>query len=147
MSLTLFGDFLGLLAVLAADGERQSTESLFGDFLAALEAISVVAVLEARQRVFYLVERLGLHLNERQLDVFLDVGFRALDGVEDLGLLAAPRSLGPDIAHLALDLCPQFRPALYKHLLELGIARPSHLRSVGLLDFLRDRHNRPLVCP
>ena len=44
-----------------------------------------------------------------------------------------PHALGPDVAHLVLDLCPQFRPALYKHLFELGIARPSHLGSVGLL--------------
>ena len=42
------------------------------------------------ERVVDLVERLGLHLDERELDVFLDVGFGALDRVEHFVQLAAP---------------------------------------------------------
>src|SRR3954451_4796312 len=61
LGLTLLGDLAGLLAVLAADGERQRAQPFFGDFLAALEAFAVRPLLEANERVVDLVERLGPH--------------------------------------------------------------------------------------
>src|SRR5712691_3644648 len=48
---------------------------LLGDLLATVEAVAVVALLEARERVVDLVERLRLHLHQGELDVLLDVGF------------------------------------------------------------------------
>src|SRR2546425_5325459 len=80
LALPLLGDLLGLLAVLAADGERQRAEPLLGDLLATIEAVAVVALLEAHERVVDLVERLRLHLHQGELDVLLDVGFSALNG-------------------------------------------------------------------
>src|SRR5205809_6308943 len=50
LALTLFGDLAGLLAVLAADGERQRAEPVFGDFLAALGAVAVGPLLETNER-------------------------------------------------------------------------------------------------
>src|SRR5207237_5996925 len=87
LTLTLLDGFLGLFAVLTADGERQRPQALLGDFVAALEAIAVGALLQAGQRIVDFAERFRLHLNERALDVFLNIGFGAFDGVEDLGQL------------------------------------------------------------
>ena len=128
LTLALLGDLARLFAVLAADRERQRPQPLLGDFLAALEAVAVVALLEPRERVVDLVERLRLHLDERELDVFLDVGFGALDRVEHLVQLAAPGALFADVAHLALDLGLNLATALVEHLLQFGIASPRHLR-------------------
>jgi DnaK suppressor protein len=72
LTLALLGGLLGLLAILAADREGQRPETLFGDFLAAIEAVAVVARFEAHQGVVHLVERLGLHLNEGKLQIVLD---------------------------------------------------------------------------
>src|SRR2546430_13593243 len=69
--LPLLGVLLGLLAVLAADGEGEGPEALLGDFLAAVEAVAVVALLEPGERVVYLVQGLRLHLDQRKLDVLL----------------------------------------------------------------------------
>src|SRR5262245_3168055 len=67
-----------LLAVLAADRERQCAQSLLGDLLTALETVPVVTVIEPVERIVDLVERLRLHLDERKLQILLDVRFRAL---------------------------------------------------------------------
>src|SRR4051812_48558393 len=81
LPLTVLGILAGLFAILAADRERQRAEALLANLFAAIEAVAVIALLEAEQRVVDLVERLGLHLNERELDIFLNVRFGALDGV------------------------------------------------------------------
>src|ERR1700674_5591790 len=51
LAFTLLGNLPRLLAVLAADRERQRAEPLFRDLFAALEAVAVLALLQARQRV------------------------------------------------------------------------------------------------
>src|SRR5207249_6835245 len=56
----------GFFAILAANRERQRPQPLLADFLAAVEAVAVGAVLEARERVDDLIERLRLHLHERE---------------------------------------------------------------------------------
>src|SRR5205807_4007253 len=67
----------------------QRPQSLLGDLFTAFETVAVIPSLEPRQGVVDLGEGLGLHLDERKLDVFLNVGFRALDRVEHLGELTA----------------------------------------------------------
>ena len=78
------------LAVLAADRERQRAEPALGDFVAALEAVAEGALFETVQRFFDLVERLRLHLDERELDLVLDVGseLSAASSTPCAGLLA-----------------------------------------------------------
>ena len=46
LPLALFGGFPRLFAFLAADRERQGPQALLGDFLAALEAVTVGALIE-----------------------------------------------------------------------------------------------------
>ena len=113
-----------LLAVLAADREGQRPEPLLGDLFAALEAVAVVALFEPRQRVVDLVQRLRLHLDQRELDVVLDVGFRALDRVEHLVQLAAPGALGAHVAHLTLHFGLDFTTTVFEHPLQFGITGP-----------------------
>src|ERR1051326_7094868 len=71
LTFATFRNFAGFLAVLAADGKRQRAEPALGNLVAALEAIAVGALFETRQRFLNLVQRLGLHLNQRELDVVL----------------------------------------------------------------------------
>src|SRR5438105_5574278 len=73
LALPLLGDLLCLFAILAAHRKRQRAQAFLGDFLAALEAVAVIALLEPRERVDDLVQGLRLHLNECQLDIFLDI--------------------------------------------------------------------------
>src|SRR5258708_5242685 len=120
VALALLGKLLGLLAVLAANCERKSPQPLFGNFIATLEAVAVAALFEPLQRVVDLVERFRLHLDERELDVFLDVVLRALAGVEHFGELVDFTRCA-NVAHLALNLGLQLPPASFEHLLELVI--------------------------
>ena len=57
--------------------------ALLGDLVAALEAVAERAFVEARERLVDLVQGLGFHLDERKLDVILNVRFGRLGGVED----------------------------------------------------------------
>src|SRR5690242_11752200 len=77
-TLTQLGGLARLFAVLATNGERQGAQPRLRDLVAALEAISIRALVQAPARCFDLVQRLRLHLDERKLDVFLDVHFGAL---------------------------------------------------------------------
>src|SRR5688500_8536299 len=121
-----------LLAVLAADRERQRPQAPLRDLLAALEAVAERPFLEAVKRLFDLVQRLRLHLDERELDIVLNIGFRALGGVEDT-LIRIVRSLGADVADLALDLVHDLAAPLLEDPLEFGVPIPVHLsaRSLG----------------
>src|SRR5262245_45714837 len=65
-------------AFLAAHRERQSPETLLRDFSTAVGTVSVGTFLETSQRVVDLRERFGLHLDQRKLDIFLNIGFGAL---------------------------------------------------------------------
>src|SRR5260221_11793899 len=71
LALALLGELPRLFAVFAAHGKWQRPEPLFRDLLAALEAIAVIALLEANERVVDLVQRLRFHLNQRELDIVL----------------------------------------------------------------------------
>src|SRR5262249_15023933 len=102
LALPLLRDLTLLLAVLAADGEGKRAQRVSGNLFAALVAVAVIALLEAGERIVHLVERLGLHLDERELELFLDVGLGAFDGIEHLVHLAAPGALFTHAAHLAL---------------------------------------------
>src|SRR3954453_13313458 len=74
LTFTLLSHFPRLFTVLAADGEGKRTETLFRDFFSTLEAVAVVALFQADQRVVDLVQRFRLHLDEGELDIVLDVG-------------------------------------------------------------------------
>src|SRR3954465_546301 len=81
--------FPGLFTVLAAHRERQRAQGLLADLLTAVEAVALSALPEPPQRVVDLFQRLGLHLHERELEIFLNVGFSALNGVQHFVELAA----------------------------------------------------------
>ena len=117
-ALALLGRFPRLFAILAANRERQRPQPRLGDFLAALEAVAVGAFVQPPERLVDLVERLRLHLDEGELDVFLDVDFGALALVEHLAVLAA---VGPHVANPALHLVHQLAAAVLEHLLQLVV--------------------------
>src|SRR5262245_50083704 len=121
LTLALLCDLAGLFTVLAAHREGQRSEPLLGDLLAALVAVAVAALLEAHERIVDLVQRLRLHLNERELEVFLDVSLGALDGVEHVVELAAPGAFLADAAHLALNLGLNLPAPILEHALQFRI--------------------------
>src|SRR6185369_136722 len=135
-ALTALGSLTRFLTVLATHRERQRAQTRFSDFLTALEAITVGAFLEATQRRVDLGECLRLHLNERELDVFLNVDLGALALIQHVAFFAA---LSPDVANLSLDRIQQFAAALFEHLLELVIA-------ARLCRHLRLRRRRHDAC-
>src|SRR5688500_12544434 len=128
----LLGRLAGLFAVLAADRERQRTKTRLRDLVAALEAVAVGAVFQASQSCVDLRQCLGLHLDERELDVLLDVDFGALALIQDIALLVA---FEPDVANPTLNFGEQFPAAVFEHLLQLVVAV---LRTLG---FRRRRHD------
>src|SRR5262249_19575275 len=87
---------------------------------AAFEAVAVCALLQARESVVHPAEGFRLHLDKSELDVFLDIGFRTLTRIENLGELCDLAG-GSDVAHLALHLGLEFPTTAQKHLLELVI--------------------------
>ena len=109
-----------LLAVLAADRERQRAQALLRDLLTALEAVAVGPLLQTRERLVDLVERLGLHLDERELDLFLDVGFRALGRVEH-ALLLPSGTLDAHVADLLVYFAHDLPAPLFENAPELGM--------------------------
>src|SRR5476649_2775121 len=134
LTLALLGVLSRLLAVLATHREGQRAQPLLRDFVSAVEAVAVGALLETRERVRDLAERLGLHLHQGELELFLDVGFGAFDRVEHFVQLAAPAALFTDAAHLTLHFGVDFTTTLVEHVLEVGIAGTR--RSSCRFDFL-----------
>src|SRR5580765_3995714 len=141
LTLALLGGFPGLLTVLAPDREGQRTQALLRDFVATVETVAVAALLEAGERVVHLVQGLGLHLDQRELQLFLDVGFRALDGVEHFVQLAAPRAFLTHAAHLALDFSLQLATPIVEHRFQIRVAGPGLRRRRFLLLSLHDRRS------
>jgi hypothetical protein len=64
-------------------------ETRFRNLVTTLEAVAVGAVFQRSQSRVDLRQRLGLHLDERELDILLDVDLGALALVEDIALLVA----------------------------------------------------------
>src|SRR6185436_13441988 len=104
--------------LLATHREGQRTQACFRDFLAALEAIAVAAVLEAAQRCIDLVQGFRLHLDERELDILLDVDLGALALVEHVALFAA---LGSHVANATLHFGHEFAATVLEHLAKLVV--------------------------
>src|SRR6185312_4132405 len=130
LPLALLGHFAGFLTVLAPDREGKRTQSALADLFAALEAIAVGALLEPSQRFVDLAQRLGLHLDERELDLVLDVRLGALGGVEHT-LNAAARALSADVTHPLLHLTHHLAAAILEDLLQLRVPVWIHLFFVG----------------
>src|SRR5262249_34287251 len=90
-----------------------------------LEAVPVGPLLEAPQGFVDTVQRLGLHLDERELDLVLDVGFGAFGRVEN-ALNGAPGALRADVAHPTLDLAHDLAAALLEHSLQFVVSPLVH---------------------
>jgi hypothetical protein len=63
----------GFLALHASNGERKGPEPRFRDVSLALDTAPVLAGFQQSQRGIYPLDRFIFDLNERQLDVFLNV--------------------------------------------------------------------------
>src|SRR5450759_5491019 len=137
-AITLLFDLARFLAVLAADREGQRAEPALADFLAALEAVPVGRLFEPPEGLVDLAERFGLHLDEREFDLILNVHLGALRGVQD-ALDGAPRAFGAHVAHPALHFAHNLAPALFEDLLQLVVAPAFHV----LFGRLLTAHMRP----
>src|SRR4029079_9166140 len=147
-AVALLLDLARLLAVLAAHRERQRAQALLADFLAALEAVAVGALFQAAQRLVDLVERLGLHLDERELDLVLDVQLGRFRGVEHAldgtaGAFRAHAAHPP--LHLAVDLAAAFLEDALQFVVPIGVhVFPSMSAHMSPAPFpLRDLQPKP----
>jgi hypothetical protein len=83
----VLGRLTSFFAVLATNREGKGSQAPFSDLVAALETDAVRVFVEPSQSDVDLVQRFRLHLDQRELDVFLNVDLGTLALVEDL---AAP---------------------------------------------------------
>ena len=81
---------------------------------------------KAPQDVLAMVDEMIGESDERKLEVFLNVGLGAFDGVEDLVQLAAPGAFLANAPHFALHFGMDFTAPLVEHLFQLAIAGPRH---------------------
>src|SRR5688572_17488279 len=131
--LALLGDLAGLLAVLAADGERQGAQPALRDLFTALEAVPEGAFLQPAEGLLDLRERFGLHLDEGELDVILNVRLGRLSRVED-AVGRAVGTLSTDVADLLVHGAHDLAAAFLEDVLELRIPIPIHLTSWRIID-------------
>src|SRR4029450_7315062 len=131
--LALLGNLAGLLAVLAADGERQGAQPALRDFLTALAAVPDGAFRQPAEGLFDLRERFRLHLDEGELDVILDVRLGRLGRVEH-AVGWAVGTLGTDVADLLVHGAHDLAAAFLEDVLELRIPIPIHLTSWRIID-------------
>ena len=112
-ALTLLGRLTSFFAILATHREGKGSQAPFGDLVAALETVAVGVFVEPSQCHVDLVQRFRFHLDQRELDLFLDVDLGALALVEHLALLG---DVGPRVANLALNFVHQLAAAVLEHL-------------------------------
>src|SRR5262249_2266399 len=82
--------------------------------------------VESGQSLLDLVKRFRLHLDERELDVILNVGLGRLSSIEH-ALRFTQRSFGAHVAHLHLDLVQNLSTALLEDLPKLLVSFAPHL--------------------
>jgi hypothetical protein len=126
LAFALRRDFPGFLAILAANRKRQRPQPALRNLVAALETVPVGPLVMTRERLFDLVQRLGLHLDEGQLDIVLDIGFGRLGGIQH-ALAFARRAHRPHVADFLLHFAQDLPPTLLENPLQLGIAIPGHV--------------------
>jgi hypothetical protein len=105
-----------LLARLAAKRERQRSKPAFGDWPLALHTASVLARLEARERGVDASEDFYFHLQQREIDICLDVGVGILELVIDF-----PQPGRSTAAEATLHLALHLAPAVAKYLPQVCI--------------------------
>src|SRR5262249_35751241 len=86
----------------------------------------VGALFEPPERLVDLVERLGLHLDQGEFDLVLNIELGALRGIEH-ALDDVVRALSTHPAHPALDLAHDLAAALFEDRLELVVSLRGHL--------------------
>ena len=107
-------DLASFFAALTPHGEWQGSESLFRDLRSARKARAVPARLDADERFADPGQRLRSHLEQRELDIPLDVGVRPVDVVADVVAL-----LGSPFTDPMLYVFLQFSPAFEEYLLQV----------------------------
>src|SRR5688572_19070785 len=92
-ALPLLRSFASFFAILAADRERQRAEPALGDLFPALEAVPEGALFQPAQRFLNLVERFRFHLDERELDLVLNIRFGTFRSEEHTSELQSQSNL------------------------------------------------------
>jgi len=76
-ALTPIGRLTSFFTIPAPHCERKCAEARFGDLVAALEALTVGAIIETAERQVDLVQCFRFQLEQRELDLILDVDLGA----------------------------------------------------------------------
>ena len=94
-----------------------SAQTLFGNLLLAVAAHAVFALLESSERGRNLLQGLPLHLDEREIDVFLDVF------LGELGSWRVGRVHFPEARTLVCNSRGEFPVPLTEHLLQSDMVK------------------------
>ena len=105
-TLTSFGCFPNRFTVPAAHRERKRTQTCLGDLASALEAVAVIAFLNATERSVYVLQCLRLQPDQREFDIVLDFYLGAFGSVEHISV---PDSVASDVAHSVLNFMRKLR--------------------------------------
>jgi hypothetical protein len=114
MTGAVLGDLALFLAALAAYREWQRPQSSFRNLSSAPKARAVLAGLEADESLVDPGQGLRPHLEQRELDVSLDVGIRRVDVIADVAVW-----IDSHIANSILDVVLQLTPAFEQDLLQV----------------------------
>jgi hypothetical protein len=125
-SLPLLRNFARFLAVLAAHGKWQRAQAALGNLLAALEAVAERAFLEPAKRFLDLVERFRFHLDERELDIVLNVGLGRLGCIQHT-VCRTVRPFRAYVSNLLVHLAQDFATTLLEYPLQLRVPIAGHL--------------------
>jgi len=111
MPVVVLSDLTSFFAPLAAHSEWQRSKSSFANLAVARKAGAVPARPEPDERFADPGQSLRSHLEQRELDVLLDVAVRRVDVIAYVVTLIDARSTDP-ILHVVV----QFTPAFDEHL-------------------------------
>ena len=124
-ALAVVGHFTNVFTVSASHRERKRSQACFGDLASALGTVAVAPFVDSTQRGVNLVERLRLHLNQREFDVVLSIDLGALCCVEHI---TVRDTVAAHVTNLVLHVVHEFRASTFENRVEVPKAvrfRPS----------------------
>jgi hypothetical protein len=107
--------------------EGKGRQALLRDLVAALRTLSVRAAGKPGQCVLDVNERFGLHFEQRDVDVLLQIDVRRLGGIRYSEQFSS--AILADVTELRIEIGLKFAASSFEHLLQLCVAYLAHVLS------------------
>jgi hypothetical protein len=109
--------------------EGKGRQALLRDLSAALGTMSVRAAGKPGQCVLDVDERFGLHFEQRDVDVLLQIDVRRLGGIQYSRHFSVVPAILADVAALRIEIGLKFVTSSFEHLFQLCAACLAHVLS------------------